>query len=143
MDEQTLNRLQQLFPPPFLDHLLRPSRRGTLPAADGVGVATSDCGHDRVEIQLALRAGDIMDAAFDARGCAHTQACASAATDLLIGQPLAAARRHVSAESISEALGTLDVAHIHCAALVVRALTAALDDALRTSREPWRKAYRK
>jgi len=143
MDEHTLQRLRQLFPQPFLDHLLRPARRGTLAAADGVGSATSDCGHDQVEIRLAVRAGVVAGATFEARGCAHTQACASAAADLIVDQTLADARHAANADAISAALGELDPGHLHCAELAVSAVAAALDDALRSSREPWRKMYRK
>ncbi len=142
-DETPIERLRAALGDTLVEHLVRPRRRGQLPDADGCGCVASDCGHDHVEIQLRVRDGEIRQSAFVARGCAHTQACASAAADLLADRTLADARRSASAAGISEALDGLPPEKLHCAELVATAARAALDDAVRTSAEPWRKLYRR
>jgi nitrogen fixation protein NifU and related proteins len=142
-DESPIDRLRAALGDILVEHLIRPRRRGELREPDGRGRAVSSCGHDHVEIQVQVRGGDVLESAFVARGCAHTQACASAAADLIADQPLAAARRAASAEGISHELGELPAEKLHCAELVATAVRAALDDAVRTSAEPWRKLYRR
>lgn len=142
-DETPLDRLRAALGDTLVEHLVRPHRRGELPDADGCGRSVSDCGHDHVEIQVRVRGGEVHASAFTARGCAHTQACASAAADLLADRTLAEARRAATAAGISEALDGLPTEKLHCAELVATAVRAALDDAVRTSAEPWRKLYRR
>ncbi len=142
-DETAIDRLRAALGDDLVEHLIRPQRRGELPDPDGRGRAASSCGHDHVEIQVRVHSGDVLQSCFVAQGCAHTQACASAAADLVADQPLAAARRAASADGISRALGELPPEKLHCAELVATAVRAALDDAVRTSAEPWRKLYRR
>lgn len=142
-DETPVERLRAALGDVLVEHLVRPRRRGELRDPDGRGRAVSRCGHDHVEIQLQVRGGEIARSAFVSRGCAHTQACASAAADLVADRPLPAARKAASAEGISSALGGLPAEKLHCAELVATAVRAALDDAVRTSAEPWRKLYRR
>ena len=138
-----IQRLTQQFGDRFVEHLVRPTQLGPLDDPDGRAVLRSDCGHDVIEIQVAVRDGQVVDARFQARGCAHTLACASAATTCLSGKSLAEARRSAVADGISAELGGLDEGHLHCAGLAAAAAHAALDDAIHTRSDPWRKAYRR
>lgn len=142
-DESPIDRLRAALGDVLVEHLIRPQRRGELPDPDGRGRAVSSCGHDHVEIHLHVRGGEVLQSSFVSRGCAHTQACASAAADLVAEKSLAAARRAASADGISHALGELPPEKLHCAELAATAVRAALDDAVRTSAEPWRKLYRR
>ncbi len=138
-----IQRLTEQLGERFVGHLVRPALVGELDEPDGTGVAASDCGHDRIQVFVRVRDGRITEARFLATGCAHALACASAATTCLTGHGLADARRRTHADAVSDELGGLDAGHRHCADLAVRAAHAALDDALRTGREPWRKVYRR
>ena len=141
--ESPIDRLRAALGDQLVEHLVNPRHRGELQDPDGRGRVVSSCGHDHVEIQLKVLRGQVQQCSFIARGCAHTQACASAAADLLADRSLAAARRAASPEGISRTLGGLPVAKLHCAKLASRAAVAALDDAIRTAAEPWRKMYRR
>jgi nitrogen fixation protein NifU and related proteins len=142
-DETPIDRLRAALGDILVEHLIRPLRRGELREPDGRGRAVSSCGHDHVEIQVRVRSGNVLQSSFVSRGCAHTQACASAAADLVADRSLAEARRAASADGISRALGELPAEKRHCAELAATATRAALDDAVRTSAEPWRKLYRR
>lgn len=139
----TIQRLTERFGERFVSHLVRPAHVGGMDEADGRGQATSDCGNDRVQLFVRVRDRQVTDARFLAAGCAHTMACASAAASCLAGRSLADARRDASAHGIAAELGGLGDNHLHCAELAARAAREALDDALRTAREPWRKVYRR
>lgn len=138
-----IQRLTEQLGERFVGHLVRPALVGGMDEPDGCGEAASDCGHDRIQVFVRIRDGRVADARFLASGCAHSLACASAATTCLADRPLADARRHTTADAVAKELGGLDEGHRHCADLAVRAAHAALDDALRTGREPWRKVYRR
>ena len=142
-DERPIDRLRAVLGVTIVEHLIHPLRRGEIPDPDGRGRSVSSCGHDHVEIQIKVAGGEVGQSSFVARGCAHTQACASAAANLLADRSLADARRAASPEGISRALGGLPLDKQHCADLVGRAVREALDDAVRTSAEPWRKLYRR
>ena len=139
---EAIQRLQAAFGERFVAHLFQPALRGALPQPDGRGVAVSDCGNDVVEVHLGVRGGAIEDVGFQARGCAHTQACASAAASLLAGSVLTEALTSCVPAAVSEELGGRDEDHLHCADLAVASARAAVEDALRTGREPWRRLYR-
>lgn len=138
-----IQRLTEQLGERFVGHLVRPALVGGMEDPDGRGVAASDCGHDRIEVLVRVREGRVAEARFLATGCAHALACASAAATCLLGHSVADARRRTTADRVSDELGGLDDAHRHCADLAVRAARAAMDDALRTVREPWRRVYRR
>ncbi len=137
------DQLRRLLGERVADHALHPRHLGPLSHPDGRGVRASACGHDVIEIHVRLRAGVVADVGLTVRGCAHTIAAASAATELLEDRDLGAALGALDAAAISRRLGTLPPDKLHCAELAADAARAALQDAVRTSREPWRRAYRR
>jgi nitrogen fixation protein NifU and related proteins len=139
---EAIRGLEEAFGKRFVGHLVRPALRGALPQPDGRGVAASDCGHDVVEVHLGVQGGRIAEASFVVRGCVHTQASASAAVTLLPGSLLTETLAACTAEAVSAELGGLDAGHLHCAQLAVAAVRVAVEDALKTGREPWRRLYR-
>lgn len=109
-----------------LDHYLRDSsRRGD--AADGAlsGAAGGSVCGDEVRISMRAEAGRVADPTFAADGCAALRAAASAACELIDGEPFLDAAR-VSPGAITAALGGLSAQGEHAATLVADALHRAL-----------------
>lgn len=127
----------------ILEHAQHPRNLRELDQADGRAHRRSDCGHDQVEFFIRLEDGVIGEVSFLFQGCAFTVACGSVTTELASGRSLAEARTTVTPETISDALGGLPDEYLHCAALSTAAFRATVDDALQSSREPWRKLYRR
>jgi len=109
---------------------------------DGHGYVKGSCG-DSVEIFVKLGDGRVERSSYFCHGCRFTMACASAAASLIEGRTIAEARRSVSPAAIASVVGELPDDHEHCAALATYCVHEALDDAVRSEREPWRKAYRR
>lgn len=89
--------LDELYKEIILEHYQRPRNRGRL---EEPTIATR--GHNPLcgdEVELSLLIGDdrIERAAFTGRGCSISQASASMLTEVVTGQPLAAARATASA----------------------------------------------
>ncbi|MCP4676358.1 MAG: iron-sulfur cluster assembly scaffold protein [Deltaproteobacteria bacterium] len=109
---------------------------------DGYGKKTSDCG-DTIELFLEIRKGVVKSAKYDVDGCNFTLACARAVTALALGCVLGEVKAATTSEKIDETLGGLPEHNRHCAMLASEAMYEAVTDAAITSREPWRKLYRK
>jgi nitrogen fixation NifU-like protein len=76
-----------------------------------------------------VREGRIADVRYRTFGCAVALASSSMASDLAIGQTLAAAAA-ITDEALAEALGGLPEGKRHCTVLAVGALRLALEDYL-------------
>jgi NifU-like protein involved in Fe-S cluster formation len=137
-----LQQLEELLGPEVLRRVVGPERRGAMADADGRGEFSTPCG-DAMDLYVKVRDGMVTQASFVARGCAHTHACASAVAELMEGKSIAAARRDVAVEEISVLLGGLPEDKLHCASQAMVAARGALEDAIRTRQEPWRKLYRR
>jgi tRNA-specific 2-thiouridylase len=101
------------------------TRRG--PAPDGAwsgSAGGAPCG-DLVRISLVLRAGRIVEARFDAEGCAVTRAAAAAACELIEGRPILDAAA-LDPDRIADELGGLASTHRHAADLTADALHRAV-----------------
>jgi tRNA-uridine 2-sulfurtransferase len=110
---------------PLDDHLAAPRRRGHLAGAPYAGHAGgAPCG-DLVRVSVAVEEDRIVDAGFDASGCAAAIAAASATVELILDRPALEAAR-LDADSIAAALGGLSPERRHAAALAADALHAAL-----------------
>src|SRR5947209_20386251 len=110
---------------PLDDHLAAPRRRGRLADAPYAGYAGgAPCG-DLVRLAVAVEGDRIVDAGFDASGCAAAVAAGSATVELVLGQPLLEAARSTP-DAIADALGGLAPERRHAAALAADALHAAL-----------------
>ncbi len=137
-----LEQLEALLGKEVLRRVVEPTRRGAMADADGHGSFETPCG-DAMDLYVQVADGVVQRASFVSRGCAHTHACASAVAELMEGRTIAAARRAVAVERISALLGGLPADKLHCASEAMVAARGALEDAIRTGQEPWRKTYRR
>jgi len=128
-------------PEELIAHVRSPRNLGVFECPDGYASITGPCG-DSVEVSIAIDEGRIARVGHVPSGCAFTLACASVATTIAKGRTLAEARSAVSPMAIDAALGGLPEDHAHCARLAASAVWGAIDDAIATAREPWRRAYR-
>jgi NifU-like protein involved in Fe-S cluster formation len=103
---------------------------------NGEATVTGIC-EDTVCIQIRLTNNAIEQVRFRTDGCGFTRACASAATELALGQKLDFALEFTGAQII-EALGDLPKDHRHCADLAANALKGSALDALERRRSPWK-----
>ena len=110
--------------------LANPQNLGEMPDADAIGtVGSPDCG-DMLRMWIKYREKDgkkIIDkATFQSFGCQTAIAVASMATQLIQGKTREEALQ-LSAEELSEPLGSLPPMKIHCGQMVEGALRAALE----------------
>ncbi|HLI59723.1 MAG TPA: tRNA 2-thiouridine(34) synthase MnmA [Solirubrobacteraceae bacterium] len=114
----------------FEHHLVSPQGAGHVP--DGAVTATAGGGAccDEITFSVALDAGRVRDAGFEARGCGSAHAAGSAAVELVRGAPVLAAAR-IGAGEIAAELGGLSPGKLHAAELAADALARALGAAVR------------
>ena len=117
---------------PFSDtvvHLIQTRENvGTLENPDGQGLFTGSCG-DRMQIDLKIIAGRILDAKFLADGCGVTYACGTMITKMAFAKKLDEANL-ITADDLIAALDGLPDDHLHCAELAVMTLREAVIDAV-------------
>ena len=102
-----------------------PSRRGPEPAGGFSGAAGGAACGDLARVSIAIEAGRVTAATFDAEGCAATRAACAAAAELAEGEPVLDAAR-IGSERIDAALGGLGPPMRHAAGLACDALHRAL-----------------
>lgn len=125
----------------FYSHAFTPLNVGIVSNPDGFGAPKGSCG-DSIELGLRIQDGKITEAKFIPNGCAHTTACGSALTSLIVDKPLDDALA-VSYKDVAQALGGLPPDHLHCARLAVTTLKLAVKDYLKGQQEPWKKLYKR
>ncbi len=100
---------------------------GIIRDADARGFFLGSCG-DRMQIDLRVMGGRIIEATFLTDGCGATIACGSMVTHLARSRSLPQAAK-IAPEDVIEALGGLPASHEHCAVLAVMTLREAILDA--------------
>lgn len=106
---------------------------GVLEKPDAEGYFLGKCG-DRMQIELKLINGRILDAKFLADGCVATQACGTMITKMACTKTLEEAG-FISSEELIEVLDGLPDDHLHCAELAVMTLREAIIDAVEGHRQ--------
>jgi nitrogen fixation NifU-like protein len=120
-----------VYGPIAADHLNQPRNLGRIEQPDAVGHVEEQSTDTQVTVYLQLSTGSdgqrtVTGARYRAFGCGGCIIAGSAATELVMGQPLAAAAR-VDAAAILRALDDGLPAHQrYCADLVAQALQQAL-----------------
>jgi nitrogen fixation protein NifU and related proteins len=117
--------LDDLYRDYILDHYRRPRNKGHLPHPDIAHEEHNPLCGDRVELELAVADGVVVEARFDGEGCAISQASASVLTEMIVGQPLAELRR-LGREDVLDSLGieSISPARLKCALLPLNTLRA-------------------
>ena len=114
----------------FEEHLLAPRGQGRLRDAPHAGAAGGAACGDVVRAAVRVDADRVVEAGFDASGCAAVRAAGSALVELVHGAPLLEAARLTPARVAGE-LGGLPAARRHAAELAADALHRALGAAVR------------
>jgi tRNA-specific 2-thiouridylase len=111
-------------------HLSSPHGLGKLADSPHTGAAGGAACGDLIRISVRVAGDEVVEAGFEASGCAAARAAGSAACELVEGMPLLAAGL-VSPTVVSEELGQLAPSHMHAADLACDALHRALGSAAR------------
>lgn len=109
----------------LLDHFEHPRNVGEIAGADAAAEIENPACGDVLRVTLKIKADQIADIRFKAKGCVSAIACASALTELVRGKKLEEARS-LSRDRLNEAVGGLPQASTHAAQLALDALSAAL-----------------
>jgi nitrogen fixation NifU-like protein len=118
--------MDALYREAILDHYKHPRRKGHL---EQPNVQYHDhnpfCG-DEITLELRVENGVVVDAAFDGRGCAISQATASMIMEEIVGMPVEELKTW-DKETILDMLG-IDIGPVRlkCALLPLKALKAGL-----------------
>lgn len=118
--------MDALYREAILDHYKHPRHKGHLTAPD---IQYHDhnpfCG-DEITVELKVEDGIIVDAAFDGRGCAISQATASMLMEEIVGKPLDEIKTW-DKEFILDLLGIeIGPVRLKCALLPLKALKAGV-----------------
>ena len=112
------------------DHLSAPRGQGRLEHSPHSGAAGGAACGDLIRIAVRVEGDRVVEAGFDASGCAAARAAGSAVVDLVEGETFLAAAR-TGSDAISGELGDLSPAARHAAELAADALHRALGAAAR------------
>jgi nitrogen fixation NifU-like protein len=137
---EMLAKALEIYSPAVVERWIKPRNRGEMRHPDGQGRAASAC-DDSIQVFLRVQGERITEVSFLSTGCGATLSSASMATELADGLTLETALR-LTARDIAEGLDGLPEHNFHCAELALGALHAAVQDAYRCAREPWKKLYR-
>ena len=110
-------------------HLMRSKENmGSIDHPDAQGFFLGECG-DRMQIDLKIFDGRILEARFNSDGCGVTAACGSMITKMACTKTLDQAEKITPSDLIT-ILGGLPEDHEHCAELAVMTLREACIDAV-------------
>ena len=108
-----------------IDYYIREVNVGVIKGAEAVDSHMGFCG-DSMKVYLKVQEGIICDAKFQAIVCAGAFASGSALTEMVKGKTLKQALQFTE-KDVSEYLGNLPGAKIHCAGLAVDALRKTIE----------------
>ncbi len=111
-----------------ISHALSARRAGSCDAAGWVGVAGSDSCGDRLQVELAVRDGRVVQARYRAHACVHATAAAALVCELAEGRQVLDAAC-IGESDLEQALEP-EPGHQECLALAADALHVALASAL-------------
>lgn len=118
--------MDQLYREAILDHYKHPRRKGHIDAPDIHYHDTNPFCGDEITIELKVADGVVVDAAFDGRGCAISQASASMMMEEIVGMSVDDLKGW-GKEEILELLGIeIGPVRLKCALLPLKALKAGL-----------------
>jgi len=124
--EQREKTEQVVYSPRVIEEATNPQNMRRMSDPDAVGIIHGCCG-DTMEIYLHLDNNRVKEAAFMTDGHESAIACANLLCTMVQGVSLKEAAR-ISPEELSDALGGLPKAKLHCAKLAIDTLHKALAD---------------
>lgn len=117
----------QLYTPEVMDHFQNPRNVGEIENPSGIGtVGNAKCG-DIMQITIKVENDVITDVKFKTFGCGAAIATSSRATEMVMGKTLGEALL-ITNKMVTESLGGLPAAKLHCSVLAEEALHAAIED---------------
>lgn len=115
-----------LYREAIIDHYRHPRRKGRLEEADIHYHDTNPFCGDEITIELKVEDGKVVDAAFDGRGCAISQATASMMMEEVVGKSLDELKEW-DKEYILDMLGIeIGPVRLKCALLPLKVLKAGV-----------------
>jgi nitrogen fixation protein NifU and related proteins len=118
--------MDQLYREAILDHYKHPRHKGHLESPDVHYHDTNPFCGDEVTIELKVMDGVVVEAAFDGRGCAISQASASMIMEEIIGMTVDDLKAW-GKEDVLELLGIeIGPVRLKCALLPLKALKAGI-----------------
>jgi Mrp family chromosome partitioning ATPase/NifU-like protein involved in Fe-S cluster formation len=123
-----LDRESQPFSDIVMHLIYSKENMGELDHPSAQGLFMGSCG-DRMQIELKIITGRIIEAKFLADGCGATLACGSMITKMACAKTLDQANQ-ITPDDLYAALGGLPEDHAHCAELAVMTLREAVIDAI-------------
>jgi nitrogen fixation protein NifU and related proteins len=118
--------MDALYREAILDHYKHPRRKGHLDSPDIHYHDTNPFCGDEITMELKVENGIVVDAAFDGRGCAISQATASMMMEELVGKSIEELRTW-DKEYILEMLGIeIGPVRLKCALLPLKVLKAGV-----------------
>ncbi len=109
----------------LIDHFEHPRNAGVMEGADAEAYVTNPVCGDSLRLYLRIDEGRVAAASFLSSGCPASIATSSAATELLVGLPLAEAEA-LPRERYAEAVGGLPKSKVHCSVLAASAVRQAI-----------------
>jgi len=110
-----------------IDHFQNPRNTGEMPDPDGIGqVGNPACG-DVMRLYIKVVDDRLIDVKCQTFGCAAAIACASAASEMVMGQSLEEAAR-LTRDQVAAYLNGLPEEKITCSNLAPDAIRAAIED---------------
>jgi nitrogen fixation NifU-like protein len=107
-----------------IDYYVRKWNVGVIEGAESAESHTGLCG-DSMRVYLKIEDGLILDAKFQAVGCAGAFASGSALTEMVKGKTLRAAEK-ITEHEVTKELGKLPGPKLHCVRLAVDALRKSI-----------------
>ena len=126
MQNSILSEEREIYSERVMEHYLDPKNMGRIENSNGVGKITGICG-DTMWIYLKIENEEIVEAKFLTDGCGATIACCSMLTEMIEKKSVDEAAK-ITDKDLIFILGGLPEENLHCAALAVNTLQAAIKD---------------
>ena len=124
MQTHILAEEREIYSERVMEHYLNPKNMGRIENSNGVGKITGVCG-DTMWIYLKIEDDKIDDAKFLTDGCGATIACCSMLTEMIEKKSVDEAAK-ITDKNLIFILGGLPEENLHCAALAINTLQAAV-----------------
>ena len=112
-----------------MEHFMNPRNVGEITNPDGVGTVGNPVCGDVMKITIKVEDDRLVDVKFKTLGCGAAVATSSIVTEMAKDRHICDALE-ITEDAVSEALGGLPAAKMHCSNLAADGLRAAIEDYL-------------